>query len=361
MKPFRSIGLLLSWVLVLGSLSAAWADDGALANADPTATRFKQNPLVTVESSSSLGGNVNGPTLVRVPEWVKNPLGKYYLYFANHKGRFIRLAYADSISGPWKIYEPGVLNVADTAFFRPQPDPPTNPLYTHVASPEIYIDQEHRKIILWAHGMWTDGKPWPADPTDIGKWLKDRGYAQYTQAFESEDGIHFQAHSAITQESYLRVFRYKGHYYGIARSGQLLRSKDAFSSFLPGSNPFQGASYEGKVRHVALLQRGKTLYVFFSAIGDAPERILVSTIDLSGDWRNWKASAPTEVLASRENYECPNLPVIPSHAGDAEKPVHELRDPGIYVEKDRVFLLYSICGEQGLAAAELSIPQTTKK
>jgi hypothetical protein len=41
---------------------------------------------------------------------------------------------------------------------------------------------------------------------------------------------------------------------------------------------------------------------------------------------------------------------------DAEKPVHELRDPGIYVEGDRVFLLYSICGEQGLAAAELKIP-----
>ena len=94
---------------------------------------------------------------------------------------------------------------------------------------------------------------------------------------------------------------------------------------------------------------------------DAPERILVSTIDLRPDWSKWNASSPTEVLASQENYECPNLPVIPSHAGDAEKPVHELRDPGIYVEKDRVFLLYSICGEQGLAAAELNIPRATKK
>ena len=26
--------------------------------------------------------NINGPSLVRVPEWVENPLGKYYLYFA---------------------------------------------------------------------------------------------------------------------------------------------------------------------------------------------------------------------------------------------------------------------------------------
>jgi hypothetical protein len=291
---------------------------------------------------------------------VKNPLGKYYLYFANHKGRFIRLAYADAISGPWKIYEPGVLNVADTAFFRPQPDPPTNPLYTHVASPEIYIDQEHRKIILWAHGMWTDGKPWPSDPTDTGKWLKEHGYAQYTQAFESKDGIHFQAHSAITKESYLRVFRYEDYFYGIARSGRILRSKDAFSSFVAGPNPFQGGPYEGRVRHVALLRKENTLYVFFSAIGDAPERILVSTIDLGGDWSSWKASSPTGVLTSRESYECADLPVIPSRAGDAEKPVHELRDPGIYVENGRAFLIYSICGEQGLAAAELNVGQAFK-
>jgi hypothetical protein len=87
------------------------------------ATRLEQNPLVTVETSPSLGGNVNGPTVIRVPDWVDRPLGRYYMYFANHMGEFIRLAYADAITGPWRIYEPGVIHVRDTAFFRPQPDP----------------------------------------------------------------------------------------------------------------------------------------------------------------------------------------------------------------------------------------------
>src|SRR5262249_46328110 len=32
------------------------------------------------------------------------------------------------------------------------------------------------------------------------------------------------------------------------------------------------------------------LFVFFTGIGDAPERILLSTIDLTGDWQTWKAS-----------------------------------------------------------------------
>src|SRR5262249_23989987 len=74
------------------------------------AVRLGTNPLITVQASSpSVGDNVNGPAIVRVPAWVKQPLGRYYAYFAHHKGRFIRLAYADAVGGPWKVYEPGVL------------------------------------------------------------------------------------------------------------------------------------------------------------------------------------------------------------------------------------------------------------
>jgi hypothetical protein len=53
---------------------------------------------------------------------------------------FIRLAYADSLRGPWRVHEPGVLKVENTAFHRPQPDPADSPpgAYTHVASPEVY-------------------------------------------------------------------------------------------------------------------------------------------------------------------------------------------------------------------------------
>src|SRR5262249_50950630 len=88
-----------------------------------SAVRLPQNPLITVKTSPSLGDNVNGPAIVRMPAWVKNPLGRYYAYFAHHKGRLIRLAFADAIAGPWKVYEPGVLRVEDTAFMRPPPDP----------------------------------------------------------------------------------------------------------------------------------------------------------------------------------------------------------------------------------------------
>ena len=66
--------------------------------------------------SSTLGNNINGPSVIRVPGWVKLPLGKYYMYFAHHAGQFIRMAYADAVEGPWRIYEPGVLQASRTAF-----------------------------------------------------------------------------------------------------------------------------------------------------------------------------------------------------------------------------------------------------
>ena len=36
--------------------------------------------------------------MVKVSEWMKNPLGKYCLYFAGYKGDYLRLAYADALA-----------------------------------------------------------------------------------------------------------------------------------------------------------------------------------------------------------------------------------------------------------------------
>lgn len=79
---------------------------------------------------------MNGPSVIRVPEWIQNPLGKYYMYFADHRGQYIRFAYANVINGPWKIYEGGVLDLAQAA-----------PLTEHIASPDIYIDNLKKKYI----------------------------------------------------------------------------------------------------------------------------------------------------------------------------------------------------------------------
>ncbi len=319
--------------------------------------RFPENPLVSVHSSKSVGDNVNGPSVIRVPGWVKHPLGRYYMYFAHHKGAFIRLAYANLLQGPWKIYEPGVLNASATIFTRPQPDPADSPpnLYTHVASPEVFIDDANHRLVMYVHGMWTDGNRWPVDPQAAAKFMRAGGYAQYTQTTISRDGIHFETRPGITlRTSYLRVFDWSGVHYGMARLGVLSRAKSVEGPFEAGPNPFDGSRYAGRVRHVAVLVKGNTLYVFFSAIGDAPEKILLSTIALSSDWNTWKASPAVEVLVPREKYECPDLPVKPSRAGESEGPENALRDPALFREHGKLFLFYSVCGEQGIGGAAVT-------
>lgn len=323
----------------------------------PQAARFPENPLISVATSKSVGDDVNGPSVIRVPRWIGHPLGRYYMYFAHHKGAYIRLAYADSLTGPWKIYEPGALNVRDTIFSRPQPDPPNSPpnLYTHVASPEVFIDEANHRLVMYVHGTWTDGNRWPVERGAAAKWMRDNGYAQYTQTTISRDGIHFVPRPGIAlRTSYLRVIEWHGGTYGMARLGVLARAKNVEGPFEAGPNPFDGSPYAGRVRHVALLVKGDTLYVFFSTIGDAPEKILLSTIALSGDWRGWKASQPVEVLAPHESYECANLPVKPSRAGESEGPENALRDPAVFSESRKVFLFYSVCGEQGIGGADVT-------
>ena len=106
--------------------------------------RFDSNPIIHLSMSPSLGGNVNGPSLIGVPSWLSDPLGKYYLYFAHHAGSFIRLAYSDHLEGPWSIYEPGTLHLDQSH------------CYNHVASPDVHVDDEKREIRMYYHGVVPD-------------------------------------------------------------------------------------------------------------------------------------------------------------------------------------------------------------
>ena len=330
--------------------------------ADVAATRFAENPLVTVRSDPSVGDNVNGPSVIKVPGWVKSPLGKYYMYFAHHRGKYIRLAYADSLHGPWKLYRPGVLDVSATELFRPQPDPPYEiyGVYTHVASPEVFVDDAHKRIIMWVHGQFSDGKRWPDDPIEAHAWLRRNGYSQVTQVTVSTDGLHFKGQTAISPEPYLRVFQHGGEYYGIVRLGLLAHAADPLKPFEKGPDPFRNTPYSNKVRHVALFVDGDILHIFLSLIGGAPESILHTTMSLTGDWNDWKVGAFDEVLKPEARYECPDWPVRESEVGEIYGAARQLRDPAIYVEEgasgvDRLTLFYTVCGEQGIAAAAVEI------
>jgi hypothetical protein len=54
------------------------------------------------------------------------------------------------------------------------------------------------------------------------------------------------------------------------------------------------------------------------------------------------------------DYEGGMLPLTASRGGLVNVPVRQLRDPAIFREDGRTYLLYSVAGEHGIAIAELT-------
>ena len=107
------------------------------------------------------------------------------------------------------------------------------------------------------------------------------------------------------------------------------------------------------LRHAAVKIKGDTLYVFYSRVGDTPERILLSTVKLTGDWNDWTASAPVTIAEPVTSYEGADLPVEPSKMGLYYGKVRQLRDPFVFEEGDKWYLLYSVAGESAIGIGEL--------
>ena len=125
--------------------------------------RLTEHPIIHADLCRSIGTNVQGPSLIRVADWLPNPLGKYYRYFADHKGAYIRLAWANDLRGPWQIYSPGTLQLEqscfltepadipddmlsrlhDRSFTLPPADGVPSPLASatmpHIASPDVHV------------------------------------------------------------------------------------------------------------------------------------------------------------------------------------------------------------------------------
>jgi hypothetical protein len=283
--------------------------------------RLGDGPIVGPNMDERMGDNVNGPSLIRAPGWLDRPLGRYYLYFAHHDGRYIRLVYADDLAGPWSTYEPGVLPLDVSGFAG------------HVASPDVHVDEARREIRLYYHGSDTQS---------------GGGGEQWTRLAISTDGLTFAARPERLGAPYFRVFRWEGWHYAIGMPGILYRSRDGLTGFEQGPTLFGP-----ETRHVALDVVGETLRVFYTRVGDCPERILLATVAIGADWHFWRASEPTVVLEPELPYEGGDRPRVPSRRGLVHEAACQLRDPAIFRENGRTYLLYSVAGESGIAIAEL--------
>ena len=327
MKAIRLLLILLFTFTLFSTLSRAAEPAGV------SVKRLGNGPIITPDLDQRMGGNIQGPSLIKVPDWVENPLGEYYLYFADHRGEYIRMAYAESVTGPWTVYSPGTLKLEDSYF--PATCPPCSlapgqnaALYAHIASPDVHVREDLQQIVMYVHGR------------GVGR--------QFTRHAVSNDGINFEGREEDLGRAYFRVIEHDGYFYAMSMPGNLYRSRDGLSNFEEGPNFFTPA-----MRHSALLIRDNQLYVFFTNRSDSPDRIFLSTIDLSGDWINWTATEPVEVLRPETEWEGSDLPIEPSRGGYIDVRVNQLRDPAIYQEDNKTYLLYAVAGESGIAIAEL--------
>ena len=305
-----------------------------------TAERLGDGPVIYQGMpglEGELGDNIDGPSVIKAPSWLKKPLGKYYMYFAHHRGKYIRLAYADRPEGPWHIYEPGTLRL----------DQMTH-CYNHVASPDALVDEAKKSVILYFHC--------PVETVDV---RRDRPYAQLTFVATSGDGLHFKPVQESFAAPYLRAFRYRGYTYAIAmsdkksayptwlRSAQFYRSKTGMPPFEPGPRIID------EMRHGALFVQGHTLHIFYTIVGDVPERIYHTEVDLRPDWTEWTATAPTEVLRPETKYEGADLPISQSRGGMSAGRERALRDPAVLDDNGKIYLYYAVAGETGIAVARV--------
>ena len=316
--------------------------------------RLLDAPIIAPGIHPSVGENIQGPSVIKVPEWVDDPLGDYYLYFADHKGLYIRLAYAVDLLGPWTIHPPGSLQIQDSYFLAEPPavssdvaerlrasqerrgvpmshDGLFEATTPHIASPDVQVDHQNQRIVMYFHGL-------------------DDVSTQLSRVATSSDGIDFDARPEQLGRSYMRIFQHNGYTYSMAMPGQFYRSRDPLGNFEEGPRLFNA-----NMRHSALLVRENTLFVFWTQVGDAPEHIMLSTVDIAGDWNSWQNTPGVEVLRPEYPWEGSSAPLEPSVRSTAYGVVNQLRDPALYedIASGRTYLFYAVGGEAGIAIAEV--------
>ena len=265
-----------------------------------------------------------------MPDWVPGRLGAYYLYFAHHNGTYIRLAYAEALQGPWRIHPGGVLSLANAHFSRA-----TSPL------PDVHVDEQnspHRDVFPWSDGEWRRKARRPSPP-------------------HPSTGCISAPRSGRSGPSYARIFRHDDWWYGFFGTewSPLYRSSDGLSDFEQGPvllPALRGRSAAKACRRSQ--ESGHWLRVYYTRQGDAPERIFYGTIDLARGLAALDGAAKGSNCCGRRRIsKGPDLPHAPEPDGPAKGRENALRDPAIFEEDGRTWLLYAVAGESGIALAEL--------
>lgn len=385
-----------------------------------TADHFRK-----VGASEAEAGNINGPSVVRVPDWVpvhERPAkdARYYLYFAHHGGRYIRMAYAPEPTGPWRPFNTGDAvdsSMGDESSASPPRRTPGSGVLDldladsgeistgsfrirrHIASPDVLIDSQNRRFVMYFHAPSSTGR----QETFVATSQFGLNFNPAASGGEEPAGAGSGVRDVIPGWFYFRTFEVAGRTFAYANGGRLYRAPGTTAAGEratlenadePGGlwNPAgeeDRAEYweliadrDNPIREIYRKLDRKTdaprhfavhhdeeafpddIFIFYTAKGDAPERILLTVIDLSALSRrerqepaNWRVKPPDQrtLLEPDQPWEGGDLPVATSASGKAVA-VRELRDPFIFKDADgQLYLFYTGRGEEAIGVAALKI------
>lgn len=322
------------------------------------------------------GGSVNTPAPLRVRPWMaKNNPSLFghdvftIMYYSGHvSGSTIKLLTLEESNKGRRWKDPGVV-----LSFEPMP-------CQSVHSPSILASDKDELLIMYVHGHKCENLPdakW-GQPTLL--YSSSDGVTWTRESFEVEGGndlFYFTAPVRRRPPRRENSQAEDGHYYAMSRVYPTARNPHAFllrSKELGG--PWQrGPELARGLRHFDLHpsdDEAETggFHVWFSMIGDAPERILLGSIDTtSEDWMDWKLLPGPRILAPERWYEHGRMPIQVSKEGAAAgNMLHQINKPRFLPDDDyRVdsaassdyvmsgFLFYVVQGEKGVAVARVAL------
>jgi len=360
-------------------------------------------PIISSDmfADSEEAENINGPCLIRVPSWLKDdekahPSAKYYLYFAHHLGKFIRMAWAAEIEGPWHLYNMkspynrGVLYKGSHEEIRSVNKTTIVSRWAHVASPHVLVDDNKQRLVLFFHSS-TKNYPYMMYHhsqntlvTTSRTGLNFNGGPNVKGGLPGESGTDatgepFGWKPKAIGSSYFHVFTAHHQYYAFANRGQLFSGpsidQEPWSQeWEPLANPIaqnmaDNYAKVGKVtpryeaghqdaRHFAVRYEndGATLELYYTSRGEKPERIFRTLLNTT-TWETATTGTPDvhdEVLRPEEEWEGASLNLTISKNG-ATGDENALRDPFLFTDVDgQTYLLYSGMGEHGIGLAILN-------
>ena len=265
----------------------------------PYTADIKRN--IILDKTDVIDDNVNGPSLMK-------DKGRYILYFANHRGEFIRKAMGrtmDSIK-----FVGSALDLKDT------------PCKTHIASPDAYSD------LMYFHGDTDEGQF-----TFEAKLLEDDGNGPNYHVVDRRPFAHF-------------YFKRCGDY-AIAKKG----NECGILYELVDGEWKEKFELIDKMRHACLRIDDNIMSVFYTQAEDPVEHIRVMVINMD----NWEVVNDYSLLTPYHEWEGAFIEKRPSKFGAVWDRVNQVRDPHVFQDSDgSIYMLYSYAGESGIAYTKLT-------